>query len=275
VADGGSGAEAQIDALYRSPLAEFTAARNQLARELRRDGARERAEQVKGLRKPSVAAWTLNQLRRRHPKLVDGLLDAGLRLREAQEQLLAEGERGRLRTASAHERQLVGETVQAAEAVLREAGHAVSAQLHNKLWETTHAAAVDPELGERLRRGRLDEDRQISDLGLIGGVNLAGLTSSASPAPAEATPPPPSPASQRRLTQARRRQEKAEEKLRAAQRNADEAEAERARAQDALHSAEADAARARSVATQADAAVEQARELVQEASARVDTLEAN
>jgi hypothetical protein len=282
-ADGDSAADDRIAALYELPLEEFTSARNQAAQQLRKAGERELSEQVKGLRKPSVAAWTLNQLRHRQPELVAGLLDAGLQLRQAQERLLDRGERGLLRDAAAQERRLVQETVAAAEAMLREAGQAVSPALHNKLWETAHAAALDPDLGETLRRGRLLEDRQLSDLGLIGGLG-SGPGSDAATAPKSAEPAAAEtiPKNQRRLEQARERKQKLEEKLQSTQQAADEAEGQLRQAQTALRNAEAEAARAltraeraRAAAERAHAATEHARGQVQAAADRVDALEAD
>ncbi len=283
VADGDSAADARIAELYELPLEEFTSARNRAAQQLRQAGERELGEQVKGLRKPSVAAWTLNQLGGSRPELIAALLDAGLQLREAQERLLNSGERGRLRDAAAQERRLVGETVAAAEAMLREAGQTVSPALHNKLWETAHAAALDPELGQTLRQGRLVEDRQLSDLGLIGGLGPGPDSGAATaPEPAEPAPPEPTPKKQRRLEQARVRKQELEEKLRSAQGAADEAEAQLRQAQLALRNAEAEAARAltgaeraQAAAERAHAAAEHARGQVQEAAGRVDALEAD
>ena len=52
----------EIDGLYGLPLDEFTQARNELARSLRKDGRREEAAEVAGLRKPTPPAWVVNQL---------------------------------------------------------------------------------------------------------------------------------------------------------------------------------------------------------------------
>jgi hypothetical protein len=257
VADGGAGAEAQIDALYELPLAEFTPARNQLAQKLRRDGDRERSDEVKRLQKPTVAAWTLNQLRRRRPEVVDALLDAGVQLRQAQERLLGEGERGVLREAAAQERRFVEETVHAAEAMLRGSEQPVSAPLQRKLWETTHAAALDPALGELLRGGRLVEDRQISDLGLVGDP--------VRPEPRSSSEQRERVQLRRRLEQARERQQKLEEQLEQALRNAELADREVFKARGELERAETNAARRRAeaerVREQATAGAERLREL--------------
>src|ERR687891_633946 len=60
--------DAAIADLYGLPLDEFTPARNELAKRLRGEGDRETAERVKELAKPSVAAWTVNQIARRRAR---------------------------------------------------------------------------------------------------------------------------------------------------------------------------------------------------------------
>src|SRR3954462_4391810 len=107
--------EEQVDRLYALPLDEFTAARDELAPGLRREGEGDAAAEVRGLRKPSVAAWALNQVRRGNPEQVDELIDAGRRLREAQEELLGGGDREPLDRAAEDERRLVAELARHAE----------------------------------------------------------------------------------------------------------------------------------------------------------------
>ena len=75
--------------LYGLPLERFTEERNALVKELRKEGRREEATEVSNLRKPSVAAWAVNQLVRTQRRDVANLLEAGDSLREAQSQLLA------------------------------------------------------------------------------------------------------------------------------------------------------------------------------------------
>ncbi len=78
----------ELDELYKAPLEDFTARRNELVRKLRVSGDRDLAEAVRGLAKPSVAAWAVNQLAFNHPDEVDALMEAGERLRNVQEWLL-------------------------------------------------------------------------------------------------------------------------------------------------------------------------------------------
>src|SRR4051794_41911269 len=70
---GGMASDEDIDRLYGLPLAEFTAARNALAKEL----GGEEGKGVKALRKPSAAAWALNQAVREAPDKLAEVLTAG------------------------------------------------------------------------------------------------------------------------------------------------------------------------------------------------------
>ena len=81
----------ELDDLYGVPLDRFVPERAALVRALRSAGEREQASAVAALRKPSVAAWAVNQLVRTRRAEVDGLLRAGDALREAQAGVLSGG----------------------------------------------------------------------------------------------------------------------------------------------------------------------------------------
>src|SRR5689334_9255025 len=83
----------RVDRLYSLPLDEFTAARNQLAKDIRKGGDREAADAVKSLKKPSIEAWTVNQLARDHEDEISRLVALG----EEQPDVLASGDRARVR----------------------------------------------------------------------------------------------------------------------------------------------------------------------------------
>jgi hypothetical protein len=72
-----------LAALYRLPLEEFVAARDQLARQLRAAGDRDGARPVAGLRRPSISAWAANQLAHAAPNAMAELPDAGAALQQA------------------------------------------------------------------------------------------------------------------------------------------------------------------------------------------------
>src|SRR5436190_17859591 len=82
-----------VDALFKLPLEEFTAARNVLAARLKKEGHPAEASEAKALVKPSVSAWAVNQIYWRHRGLFDRLIDAGDRLRRTQAQLTSDSAR--------------------------------------------------------------------------------------------------------------------------------------------------------------------------------------
>src|SRR6184192_1630123 len=130
--------ESEIDRLYALDPGEFVAERDRVARELRDAGQREEAEQVKSLRKPTVSAAAINQLARRERREVDLLLDAGHRLREAQQKLLAGDDRKSLDEARRTEREALAGLREAARRILAEEGR-VSETALNRIVGTLQA----------------------------------------------------------------------------------------------------------------------------------------
>jgi len=93
-----------LDDLYGADPAEFVAERKRLARELKDAGDAAAADAVAKTRKPTVAAWALNQLARKQRRDVDLLLDAGHRLRQAQEGVVGGADRAGFEQAQKTER---------------------------------------------------------------------------------------------------------------------------------------------------------------------------
>jgi hypothetical protein len=181
--------ELAADELYALPPGEFTRARDARVKELRKQGDREAANAVKTLRKPTVAAWALNQLARERSKEVDRLLAAGEELRGAQEELLAGGDRSAFQEAAARERELVAKLSADAAALASESGERAGG-LQEKVAETLHAAALDDEIAAELRAGRLVREREA--IGGFGAADSAPAPSSTKrPARARAKKPPP------------------------------------------------------------------------------------
>ena len=168
--------------LYGLPPGEFTRARDERAKKLRKSGDREAADAVKALRKPTVAAWALDQLARQRGKELGRLLTAGEGLRAAQEELLASGDRSAFQKAAAAERELVAELTGAAREIVSEAGERVGAGLEEKVSATLHAAALDEDTAEELRAGRLTREREA-----IGG--FGALTAGSAPSAPKARQP--------------------------------------------------------------------------------------
>ena len=154
--------------LYGLPPGEFTGARDARVKELRKQGEPEAADAVKALRKPTVAAWALNQLARTRSEDVARLIAAGEKLRSAQEELLGGGDRSAFQDAAGAERELVAELTADATTLASEAGER-SGGLREKVAETLHAAALDEQTAEELRAGRLTREREA-----IGGFGEPG-----------------------------------------------------------------------------------------------------
>ena len=170
----------EADRLFELPLDEFTAARNELARRLKRDGDAEAAEQVGALAKPSVAAWAVNQLARREPEAVRSLLNLASRLRNAQERSL-KGERAadELRAAQAEERDVIRLLTQRAGDILREADRPASGTTLERVSSLLRAAAVAEPGRTSLREGRLSGDVEVSGFDAFAGLEVSGARRSA------------------------------------------------------------------------------------------------
>jgi hypothetical protein len=150
--------EDEVDALYDLRPGEFVAARDALARQVRRAGDRDAAERIKGLPRPSAAAWAVNQLARREPEWTQALTTAGRRMADAHTALLEDGDREGWRAASQEAREAIDRLVRLAEGLLREERGSVSAQLREQVRETLQAAATDPAARELVAAGRLSRE---------------------------------------------------------------------------------------------------------------------
>jgi hypothetical protein len=164
----------ELDELYGLPLEQWTRARNDLAGRLKKAHQADHADHVRSLRKPSIAAWAVNQLARREPKRVEALLRAGERLRTAQEQALrGKAAASDVNAAARAERDAVRDLVAAARGVLEEAGHAASQTTLDRVSQTMRAAAVDEVGRELLARGRFDEELKGVGFGTLTAVKPA------------------------------------------------------------------------------------------------------
>ena len=206
--------ENELDRLYGLPPAEFTSARESLAKKLRADGDGAEAARVKTLRKPTAAAAVVNRLARDERMNVRALLTAGERLREAQASLLRGGPPDAVHKAANDERKAIAALLRAArkdspgDAVLR------------RVEETLRAAAVDEEARRLLELGRLT--RELEPV----GFGLTGMTIALKPRRKKAVPPGPD---------VRKRREeiaRAKAELEAARSRAREAARELARAEE-------------------------------------------
>jgi hypothetical protein len=157
--------EEETTRLYGLPLDEFVPERARVVKALRSEKRRAEASAVQELRKPTLSAWTVNQLARRRRKDVDLLLDAGHRVGETQRALLAGGERPAFETAEKRFRTVLRTLVDAAEAIL--ADRASPATLE-RIAVTLRASALSDEARTELARGRLTTDVEPAGFGAFG-----------------------------------------------------------------------------------------------------------
>src|SRR5438034_4771428 len=112
--------DSEIDALFELTPEAFTSARDELAKRAASEGRTDEAKAIKALRRPTVAAWAVNQLVRRRPDDVEELLETGAALRRAQRKVLSGVRGGDFREASERRRKIVTRLVREGEAILRE-----------------------------------------------------------------------------------------------------------------------------------------------------------
>jgi hypothetical protein len=211
------------------------------------------------VRKPTLSAWTVNQLARRERRDVDLLLDASHRLREAQQGLLAGKDQAGFEEARRTQRDALAALRKAAGGILAEAGRGSETTL-NKVLATLQAAAVSDEGRELLARGRLTGDVEPTGFELLSALP-AGAPAKARPSKQRAETRPAKPKVDRRREE-RLRLEAAREELKEARAASREANAE-------LRAAERDAEKARRELEKRQAAAERAQAAVSEAEDRL------
>ncbi len=148
-----------VDALFVGALDEFVKRRDALARELKQAGDKDTAAAVKALRKPSAAAWAVNQVARRHPDAVDALITAARAVHDAQAAAVQGRDAGGLRTATDAWRSQIRSL--AAE-VAKDAGE----QYRDDAAGTFEAASTSDEWAAVLKAGRLMTTLSPSGFGL-------------------------------------------------------------------------------------------------------------
>lgn len=134
------------DALYALPAEMFTEARNARVREIPEKAL---AARVKKLKKPSVAAWSVNWLVRREADQIDAVLELAGSLREAAEAL--DGDE--LRALTRQRRQLTTALATAARMHARESGVRLTGPVVDQVERMLTAAMLDPVAADVLRSG--------------------------------------------------------------------------------------------------------------------------
>lgn len=295
----------EIDALFKLPLAEFTAARNALAARLKKAGHAEESRLVKSFPKPSVPAWTINQLYWGKREAFDRLITTGEKFRTAQAAQLA-GRSTDIRAPLEARRLALAELSKLAASTLRAGGGNPTPDTMRRITTTLEALATYGALPEAPRGGRLTDDVEppgfetlAALVPRIGGTGRAAGPSHVLPfqqkaRPAKARKQSPeenarreaeerkaaeaaakaaAQEAERTLRDARKEAQRAEEALKKAAARAKEAEREKAEAEQRFEKASAEADAARQNARQVAAQAEDAAQAVEDAERALDKAE--
>jgi hypothetical protein len=245
-----------VDELFKLPLVDFIGARNALAAQLKKSGQANDANLVKTLAKPSVSAWTVNQLYWHHRAAFDKLLAAGQRLR---------GKVTDVRGALGARHEALLRLADLATSLLSDAGHNPSPDTIRRVTTTLEALSA---LSNGPTLGRLTQD-----VDPPGFESLASLSLSAG-----ALKPVKEPARVTALQAAREektRQAKiaaAKASLQTAKKALADAHAEAKRADKQLREADEQFKQAKAEAAEAGRTVEDARRAVEKASKELESL---
>jgi hypothetical protein len=258
--------------LYGADLDEFVKERTAAAKDLRGRGERGEAAAVAKLPKPSVAAWIVNRLARDKPGPVAELLEAGERLREVQ---LGAGSASDLRAAADAQESAIRALMKAGERVAGARGSASPATL-DRVRETLHAAALDADLAERVRRGVLVREERA--VGFPMGLAIPEERRRSAPKPAPKAKakvraePKGEPAPKQRDEVGAKRRERATAAAEKAAEGLDDAERALAAAQEELAAAERRTRDARRAADRAEKVRDRAAADAERALARLREL---
>jgi hypothetical protein len=282
-----------IDRLFRLPLEEFIEARNTLAGRLRKAGRREDESSVRTLPKPSVTAWAVNQVWWTDRHAFEAMIEAGRRLRDAQQASLR-GEGSNVREAVEARQDAIAAVLDLAVRAMGGTDR-VGPAMRQRIGATCDALATG-EMPPGTRPGRLTQDLQPAGLGALSSLMSAAASAPAPTSalretrrPAEVMPftprakpapsPPPGASETAESPQARRRREAGERQQAAlvaardatarADRAVEAAERMLAARRAAVEQAEHDQAAARLAVVTAEEALERAR--LAESDARAAT----
>ncbi|HEY2279304.1 MAG TPA: hypothetical protein VGI00_13170 [Streptosporangiaceae bacterium] len=227
--------QAAADQLYAADPAEFTDRRSDLVAQARADGDRAAARAIGSLRRPTRAAWVVNQLARADPDAVARLVRLGDELRAAESAL----DGGRLRELSQTRRKLLGDLTRQA---LDGAGVTDPPDaLQQEVTGTLSAALADPQVAARVEQAQLAKSVPPTGFGfgLAAGTDDDDAGDNEEPSAA----PAPRDRAERQQREARKQAEREQAERERRRRAIDEAEqalAEADRVADSAQRAEVD-----------------------------------
>jgi hypothetical protein len=210
-----------LDSLFAAAPADFIEERKRIVAALKDAGRKDEAKAVEKIPRPSLALWTVNQIARRDPELVQHLGRITQRLQSATGPDYA--------AAAVEHRQALQQLRERATDVLADAGQEAAPHVVQRVIANLRSAAGSAETRGTLEQGRLERDVEETDgASLFGTMVAADAPDGAEPAAAttpETTAAPPAKAAPA-ITAA---EAKAQERARAKAAAAAEREARRLR----------------------------------------------
>lgn len=175
--DAGERAHALVRAaasrVYAEAPADFIATRTALVKDAKAAGATAAAQEIGALRKPSVAAWLLNQVAHtQHPVLAE-LADLGARLRQATSTLDA----GAITSLRSARDTVLADLVRAVRQVADDQGQSISASVEAEVRDTGIAALADEAAEEVIRSGTMTRALAYAGFGEVDLSQAAATTS--------------------------------------------------------------------------------------------------
>ncbi len=245
------------DELYGLAVADFTAARDSRAKELKTTD-KALSARVKALKRPSAAAWAVNVFVRRETAQVEQVIAVGAALREAQANL--DGDE--LRALTRQRRQLTAAVTTRARACAADEGHRLSDSVADQVEATLTAAMLDEGAAAAVRSGLLTAALAATGVdavdvaSAVAAPDALGFTASAR----EAEERPPS----RPELHVVPDPEADQKKRRAAQEKLDAAEAEVTQTQEAYSAAAAEVGQLEARTMQVQAEIDELRRRIAE-----------
>jgi hypothetical protein len=166
--------DSRLEQVFAAPLDRFVAERNALAADLKRAGRAADSARVKGLGRPSLPAWAVNQVYWHARADYDRLTASGDRMRDLQRRALS-GRDVDLQEATRDRQQAIRTFVDRAAALMRDAGQTVTDATRQRIGVTADAIAAYGSRPHEYQPGRLERD-----LDPPGFAALAGLASGGS-----------------------------------------------------------------------------------------------
>jgi hypothetical protein len=164
-----------VGELYGLHPDEFLPARKGLAAKAKAAKETGLAKAIESIRKPTAAAWAINQLVRARPDDMERLVELASGLHEAQEKM----DGAAMKTLGRERTTLIDQLVRATAEVAKEGGGSLSMPVANQVRETFVAALATTAAADAVGSGQLT--RALSYAG-FGDVDLSEAT--AAPAPA-------------------------------------------------------------------------------------------